>query len=247
MNKIKRVICWYSCGVTSTWATKLTIDKYRGIFPIVIAYCDTGSEHLDNKRYLKDCEKLFGQKILVLKNPEYEDIYDVFDKTRYMAGINGARCSLELKKKVREKFENLESDLQIFGFDMKEKKRAKRFKKNNPLVLAEFPLIDAKITKSSCIKNVLKSGIALPTMYLLGYKNNNCIGCVKGAKGYWNKIRIDFPDIFEKTADYEEMLGARLNVITKNGKTQRVLLRELDPNDGNYKSELPITCGFVCE
>lgn len=31
-------------------------------------------------------------------------------------------------------------------------------------------------------------------MYDLGYANNNCIGCVKGGIGYWNKIRIDFPE-----------------------------------------------------
>ena len=32
-------------------------------------------------------------------------------------------------------------------------------------------------------------------MYDLGYPNNNCIGCIKGGMGYWNRIRKDFPDI----------------------------------------------------
>ncbi len=37
-------------------------------------------------------------------------------------------------------------------------------------------------------------------MYDLGYPNNNCIGCVKGGMGYWNKIRKDFPEVFQKRA-----------------------------------------------
>ena len=32
----------------------------------------------------------------------------------------------------------------------------------------------------------------------MGYNNNNCIGCIKGGMGYWNKIRVDFPEVFEK-------------------------------------------------
>ena len=85
-------------------------------------------------------------------------------------------------------------------------------------------------------------------MYKLGYTNNNCIGCPKGAKGYWNKIRIDFPEIFERMAKIETKLGAKLNIIgVGKGKTKRISLYELPPNVGNYKSELPIICGLLCE
>ena len=47
---------------------------------------------------------------------------------------------------------------------------------------------------------VHRAGVKLPAMYGLGYEHNNCIGCVKGGMGYWNKIRKDFPDAFEKMA-----------------------------------------------
>ena len=243
---IKRVLCWYSCGVTSAVATKLTLLKYKDKYPIEIVYCDTGSEHHDNKRFIQDCEKWFGQKIKILKNPKYVDIWDVFEKERYLAGIRGARCSTELKKRVRQNFENVDTDLQIFGYDFDEQKRANRFIENNPEVNVEFPLLEGKITKSDCLGVLCVPGIEIPEMYKMGYKNNNCIGCVKGAKGYWNKIRIDFPEVFERMARKEKELGVRLNILTKNGKMKRIFLDELPLDAGNYKSELPISCGMLC-
>ena len=79
--------------------------------------------------------------------------------------------------------------------------------------------------------------IDLPAMYKLGYHNNNCIGCVKGKKGYWNKIRVDFPDIFWKMAKLERELNFSLC---------DVFLDELPPNAGRYKDEPDIECGVLC-
>jgi hypothetical protein len=246
MDNVDRVVCWFSCGATSAVATKLALEKYRDTLPVVIAYCDTRSEHFDNYRFIRDCEKWYEQEILMLHNPKYFDIWDVYSKTKYIAGIYGARCTIELKKKVRQKFENLDKDLQIFGYDFDENKRINRFKQNNPEMNVEFILYDLGIVKSDCMIKIMKAGIDIPMMYKLGYKNNNCIGCAKGAKGYWNKIRVDFPEAFEKMARTEEILGAKLNIITKNGKTKHISLRELPKNVGIYKSELPISCDIVC-
>lgn len=243
-----RIVVWFSCGVTSTVATKLILDRYRdsGV-PIVIAYCDTSSEHPDNKRFLSDCQKWFDYPITILHSSKYEDVWDVYEKTKYIAGIDGARCSLEMKKRVRQEFEDVENDIQVFGFDSSEKKRADRFKKNNPEVKFSAILINENISKEDCITIIENAGMDLPVMYKMGYKNNNCIGCPKGAKGYWNKIRIDFPNEFQRMAEMERELGATLNIMSVNGKRQRVHLDELPPNAGNYKSELPISCGLLCE
>jgi 3'-phosphoadenosine 5'-phosphosulfate sulfotransferase (PAPS reductase)/FAD synthetase len=88
---MSRVIAWFSCGVTSAVAAKLTLEKYPDA---VVAYCDTGSEHKDNVRFLKDCERWLGKKVQVLKSKKYKDIWDVFEKTKYLAGVNGARCTV---------------------------------------------------------------------------------------------------------------------------------------------------------
>ena len=221
-------------------SAKLTLDKYPDA---TLAYCDTGSEHPDNRRFMDDCEQWLGKKVTVLKSSTYKDTWDVFAKTRYLAGVGGARCTTELKKMVRRDFEKPD-DLQVFGFDRDEKVRAERFCGNNPEVVTYFPLIEHNLSKDDCFTTIANAGIRLPAMYLLGYRNNNCIGCVKGQAGYWNKIRRDFPEVFERMARMERELNVALcKSYAVDGKRKRIFLDELDPGFGRYE---PIECGLFC-
>lgn len=243
-----RVVVWYSCGITSTVAAKLTLSKYKNILPVKIVYTDPGGEHPDNVRFMKDCEKWFGQEIVKLKNPKYRDIWDVFEKKKYLAGILGAKCTIVLKKHMRFQYENLERDIQVFGFDAREQERADRFRNNNPEVWLETPLIDKKVKKKDCLNIIKRQGIELPEMYKLGYRNNNCIGCVKGGAGYWNKIRVDFPDVFNRMSKLEQEFNVALNKsYAGDGKRKRVFLKDLDPKVGRYKLEPDIECGLLCQ
>ena len=94
----------------------------------------------------------------------------------------------------------MEYEAQVFGFEFskKEVNRAVRFKEQYPGSKPIFPLIEKKLTKPECLYYLEAAGIERPEMYKLGYGNNNCIGCVKGGKGYWNKIRKDFPEYFDR-------------------------------------------------
>lgn len=241
MSGLNRTLAWFSCGVTSAVAAKLTVDKYPGA---AIAYCDTGSEHEDNVRFMADFAKWVGRPVTVLRSTKYRDIWDVFEKTRYLSGVKGARCTTELKKLVRREFER-DGDLQVFGFDVNETQRAERFKENNPEVDVWFPLIEHGLTKQDCLQIVTDAGIELPVMYKMGYRNNNCIGCVKGQSGYWNKIRKDFPDVFDRMAKAERDIGAAICKTEAGGKRTRLFLDELPPDAGKY-TDLEITCGLFC-
>lgn len=240
-NANRRIVCWFSCGAASAVATKLTADKY-GPENIVVASCVVENEHPDNERFLQDCEKWYGLKIVRLRSQKYKDCWEVWEKNRYLAGINGAKCTTEMKKLVRQKFQKI-SDVQIFGFTVEEKARAERFRQNNPEVDLVTPLIDQGLTKTDCFIQIQKAGIELPAMYKLGYNNNNCIGCVKGGAGYWNKIRKDFPDVFARMAALEKQIGARL---TKH-KGKRVFLEDLPPNAGSKQKEPDMECGLWCK
>ena len=81
-----RIVCWFSCGAASAVATKLALKKYRGR-EIVIVNQDTGSEHPDNQRFLKDCEKWFGQEIQTIRSEKYGSIWEVFKKTSKIQNI----------------------------------------------------------------------------------------------------------------------------------------------------------------
>ena len=242
-----RVVSWFSCGAASAVATKLAISAGD---PVTVAYCEVVEEHPDNKRFLEDCEKWFGQEIIILGNDKYNrSIYEVFTKTRYLKGPSGARCTGELKKAVRQRFERPD-DRQVFGYTAEEVNRLDRFLDANNDVDIWPILIERGLTKSDCLAILENAGIELPAMYALGYRNNNCIGCVKGEAGYWNKIRVDFPDVFERMARMEEMLGRTVCKIQKtvDGKQtlERMSLRELPPEAGDYPKEQEIQCGIFC-
>lgn len=228
-----RKVIWFSCGSASFATAYLMRDK-----DIVIAYCDTGSEHTDNRRFLRDAEKLFNRKIIVLKNERYKDHFDVCQKERYINGIHGARCTVELKKRLRYFFQ-LADDAQYFGYTVDEKNRAERLTKSYPEIDARFPLISTGWTKQDCINLLLKLGIELPEMYKLGYNNNNCIGCVKGGAGYWNKIRRDFPDKFNQMADIERYVGRSC--------IKGTFLDELKLGAGYDPKGFEMSCDFVCQ
>ena len=118
----------------------------------------------------------------------------------------------------------------------------------NAEIKAEFPLIDNQLSKKDCIALIAESRIEIPTMYKLGYKNNNCVGCVKGGIGYWNKIRVDFPDVFKRMAKVERELKRTIcKDQSKKNNGERIYLDELSPNMGNYKTEPNISCGIMCQ
>ena len=231
-----RIICWFSCGAASAIATKLAISNNNGKFPLEIVYTEVKEEHPDNQRFLTDCEKWFGQEIKVIGNDKYErSIYKTFEKSAM--NIKGASpCTQKLKKEVRLKYEKPD-DIHVFGYTIEEQDRYDRFLDANNIKTL-VPLIDKGLDKVDCLAMLKNANIELPVMYKLGYANNNCIGCVKGGKGYWNKIKVDFPEQFDRMAKLERFKG---QTVLKD-----VYLDELPPDAGNYPQEPDIQCGIFC-
>lgn len=230
-----RVLVWFSCGAASACAAKLTVEQYPDA---EVLYCGSvaKNEHPDNRRFLENTSKWINRPIKVLYSPKYADIYDVFDKTGWLVGPAGARCTNELKRSVREQYQGV-GDVHVFGFGTDELARIARFERDNPELYLIWPLRDAGMNKQDCLNMLMQAGIELPAMYKLGYKNNNCIGCVKGQKGYWNKIRVDFPEVFTRMAIQERKMGVSIT---------DTYLDVLPPTAGRYESEYEIECGPVC-
>lgn len=234
---MSRVISWFSCGAASAVATKLMIEKYpqTQVVRIVI-----DNEHQDNWRFADDCAEWFGRPILELRSAKHKDCWSVWEKERWLNGPGGAKCTVELKKKVRRDFQ-LHDDVQAFGFTFDEKERAKHLIENNLELfrLSKYPLIARKITKEKCFSILYDAGIELPWAYRIGFGNANCIGCVKGGMGYWNHVRKVAPDVFQRMS----LLEREIEASCINGK----YLDELLPHEGKHESLLLPGCGFFCE
>jgi 3'-phosphoadenosine 5'-phosphosulfate sulfotransferase (PAPS reductase)/FAD synthetase len=231
-----RHLVWFSAGAASAVAARLTVAAHRA--DTVVAYTDPGSEHPDNVRFIADVEAWLGVKVVRLRSPRYRDTWQVWTERRFLNSPAGALCTAELKRRVRFAFER-PGDVQVFGYTVDERHRADRFRAGNPDVELSCPLIDANLTKSDCLAMIDRAGIELPAMYKLGYRNNNCVGCVKGGIGYWNKIRRDFPDVFTRMALLERDIGASC--------IRGVFLDELDPGRGSHADEPSFECSLLCE
>lgn len=239
---MKTRIAYWSAGITSAVACKMALEKYDNVR---LVYFNTGMVHKDNHRFKRECEEWYGQEIETHTNSKgYKHPVDVIHKTGYVNGPGGARCTLELKKSIRYELEaqlgeNLENQIMGFEYEKKQVNRAIRFLQQYPKANALFPLIDYGITKANCAAILNKAGIEIPEMYKMGYQNNNCIGCVKGGMWYWNKIRKDFPFIFNMMAEAERGAG--------HSCIKGTFLDELDPNAGRKSKELAPDCGNFCE
>lgn len=245
-----RIIVWFSHGAASAIAGRETVQKYANTNrDVILVYCNTSKdEHEDNARFRRECETWIGRRVKVISSRDYETCDEVFEKERYMAGPQGARCTVELKKIPRFQFQECD-DVHVFGFtsDKKELKRIERFESSNPELYTEFILRDLAITKQACYRRLMRAGIELPMMYRLGFRNNNCIGCVKSTSpGYWQKIYELFPEKFWLLANRSRDLGVRLVEVHK----VRIFLHELAVmlqagQTFKYKGE-DLSCGPEC-
>lgn len=230
-----RTVVWFSAGAASAVAAKLTLADTPDA---TLVYTDPGSEHPDNQRFIRACEEWFGKEVQRLRSARYADTWQVWGERRFLNSPRGALCTTELKKMVRQEFQRAD-DIQVFGYTVEEQHRADRFREQNPEVDLRTPLIERGLTKDDCLALIDRAGIELPVMYRLGYRNNNCIGCVKGGMGYWNKIRVDFPDVFASRARLEREIGASC--------IKGVYLDELAPDAGRHEPPIADDCGIMCE
>lgn len=204
-------------------------------------YIDIADQHQDSMRFINDIEKIIGKKVTVLKSEKFGCVEDVIRKYRYINSPYVAPCTGMLKKAVRKKWENEHKEYNltyVWGMDIEERHRAEAIVKSFQEFQHEFPLIEKGIFKQDCHAIADRMGLKRPIMYDLGYQNNNCVGCVKGGMGYWNKIRRDFPDVFESRAKLEREIG--------HSCINGCFLDELDPNRGKIEDEISTDCGIMC-
>lgn len=234
-------ICWISAGVSSFVAgylVKESVDEF--------IYTHIDDQHEDSMRFIKDCEKVLGKEIKILRS-EYKNVESVIRQFRYINGPHFAPCTNVLKKRVRKEYEyklkesGITDITYVWGFDSskRERARAERTLESMPQFKHEFPLIDNNLTKEDAHGILKKLGIQRPKMYDMGYRNNNCIGCVKGGMGYWNKIRIDFPEVFQSRAKLEREIG--------HSCLKNTFLDELDPSRGRIEDEVMEDCSIMCQ
>ena len=241
MKQLK--VCWISAGISSFIAGYLqrdTIDKF--------IYIDIEDQHPDSMRFIKDCEKALGKEIEILTS-EYGSVENAIRTAGCIKMPNHfTPCTGWLKKRVRKQWELEHADYEItyvWGFDIEEKHRADRTDETMIEYNHVYPLIEKMLSKADVHEMFYRLfDFPRPQMYDMGYKNNNCVGCVKGGMGYWNNIRKDFPEVFKSRAKLERDIGASILKDSKTGES--IYLDELEPNRGKMQDEVMPDCSIMC-
>lgn len=236
-----RRIVWFSRGAASAIAWMIS----RRSDPECIAvHCATGAEHPDSDRFEREWSARMNDAVITLRSDKYYDTWDVWERTRWLAGVDGARCTGELKASPRVAFQRPD-DIHVFGYtaDAADVKRAERLRENYFEMTIETPLIDAGLTKEAVLAMVENTGVSLPVMYGLGFQNNNCVPCVKATSpNYWSLVRLRFPSDFDRMARLSRDLDVRLCRI--NG--ERRFIDEI-PEGWPITDPIIPTCDFLCQ
>lgn len=228
-------VFWFSCGVSSAIVSYLCKDE---IDKIIYQHVDDQDE--DSLRFLDDVQRLIKRPIEIHQSP----FKSVENALRYKNAIRiikqPAVCTQLLKQAERKRweYENPGEHTYFWGLDCDEINRMDGFIHGMPKASHRFPLIERYLQKSDAhgIANRIK--LRRPRMYDMGYHNNNCKGCVWGGKGYWNRIRVDFPDVFAARAKLEREIG--------HSCINGTFLDELNPKAGRDDAPIDVECGTFC-
>lgn len=237
-----RTIIWWSTGAASAVVARLMLRQEP---EAIIARCETSNEDPDNYRFEADVMRRLNRSVTILKSEKYDSVWNVWQERRYIAGIDGAPCTVEMKIAPRLAFQ-LPNDIHVFGYtaDAADVDRFERLKANYPELTVRTPLIERGITKAASMAMVQGWGIDLPRSYAMGFPNANCLGtgCGKATSpDYWSLYRHHFPEQFARTAAYAREIGARLTRINN----ERIYIDEI-PADWPMTNPIVPACDFLC-
>lgn len=240
---LPRMIIWWSTGAASAVVARLALREEP---EAIIARCETSNEDPDNYRFEADVMRFLNRSVTILKSDKYNSVWDCWQGERYMAGIDGAPCTREMKIAPRLAFQ-LPDDIHVFGYtaDAKDNARFETLRANYPELVVRAPLIEQGVTKAATLAMVDGWGVQLPRSYEMGFPNANCLqtGCAKATSpDYWSLYRLHFPDRFARTAAYAREIGARLTRINN----ERIFIDEI-PADWPTTNPIVPACDFLCQ
>lgn len=208
---MKKAVVGFSGGVTSAWCCGWALRHYPRE-EIVFLFHDTQEEHPDTYRFMR--EMASALKIDITERSDGRSVTQVFRDENALANNRMAFCSRILKAQQRDLYfkelrqSGVDEIINILGFSSNESNRVQRTsaRAESSGYKVRFPVVEENITKQQCADWCISMGVRPSSMYLWS-EHANCLGCVRGGKAYWLKVKEHHPDVFEQRAKLEEEFG----------------------------------------
>jgi hypothetical protein len=231
-----RIVVGHSGGVTSAWSLGWALRK----FPrreVVALWHDTKREDEDTIRFLQEIAKKLGIKIT--ERSDGRTVEEVEDDEGALANNRMAFCSRILKAEQKEKYfvelrnQGVTEIISVLGFSGIEWRRIQRAMMNAERggYIVRFPVEEERKSKQDCADWCLSIGVRPPRMYQWS-EHANCVGCRRGGKAYWLKVKENRPDVFlsaierEKEFGHTFLNGISLEELARTGLKRMVKQRE---------------------
>lgn len=234
---MRRIIVGFSGGVTSAWCAGWALENYPKD-EILFVFHDTKEEHPDTYRFIREMALALDHPVIDFSDGR--SVTEVFYDNNAIANNRMAFCSRILKTKQRDKFiKKLKSEgateiVNVVGFSAIEEQRVQRTSARAAKdgLQVRFPVVENKVTKQQCADWCMSKGVMPSAMYKWS-EHANCVGCVRGGKAYWLKVKENEPDIFEQRANLENdfeghtiLKDMSLRVLAVTGLKRKVNQRE---------------------
>lgn len=208
---MRKVIVGFSGGVTSAWCAGWALRN----FPkdeVVFLFHDTKEEHPDTYRFIREMAEALQHP--VTEQSDGRSVTQLFYDQNAIANNRMAFCSRILKAEQRDKyFKYLRSIgvteiVNVVGFSLIEEQRVQRATARAEAsgYSVRFPVVEDGVSKQECADWCNSLGVRPSEMYLWS-EHSNCIGCVRGGKAYFLKVKENAPEVFEQRASLEEEFG----------------------------------------
>tara|TARA_R110002020_G_scaffold227602_1_gene438283 strand:+ start:188 stop:859 length:672 start_codon:yes stop_codon:yes gene_type:complete len=166
-----------------------------------IIFSDTGSEKPETYEYLKFLTEKKGWKIKVINDHFGKSLFDYYlEKKTYPSRVFRT-CTDKfkirpIKRYLREKYGKKETfEMNIF-IALEEYHRMKTGDVNYQKLV--YPLVYDKINRDGCLKIIQDAGYPLPI-------KSGCWMCPFNTRGDWSKLKVNHPDLFEKSLQLEKI------------------------------------------
>lgn len=208
---MRRIVIGHSGGVTSARCLGWALET----FPrdeVVALWHDTKKEDPDTLRFLFEIAKKLG--IPVTERSDGRSVDEVEDDENALANNRMAFCSRILKAEPRDRyFDELRAAgvteiVNVVGFSAIEWQRIQRstMRAEQDGYTVRFPIKELGISKQECADWCIALGVKPPEMYLWS-EHANCVGCRRGGKAYWLKVKENRPDVFLESVQREKEFG----------------------------------------